>query len=81
LYQFLIEAILISGFGSILGILIALAIPVIVRPFVPGDVSIAVPWISVVLAFVVACSTGLFFGYLPANKAAQLPPTESLRYE
>jgi putative ABC transport system permease protein len=81
LYQFLIEAILISGFGSILGILIALAIPVAVRPFLPGDVSIAVPWLSVVLAFVVACSTGLFFGYLPANKAAQLPPTESLRYE
>jgi len=81
LYQFLIEAILISGFGSILGILIALAVPVLVRPFLPGDVSIAVPWLSVVLAFLVACSTGLFFGYLPANKAAQLPPTESLRYE
>ena len=81
LYQFLIEATLISGFGSILGILIALAIPVAVRPFLPGDLSIAVPWVSVVLAFVVACSTGLFFGYLPANKAAQLPPTESLRYE
>jgi putative ABC transport system permease protein len=81
LYQFLIEAILISGFGSILGILIALAIPVIARPFLPGDISIRVPWLSVLLAFLVACSTGLFFGYLPANKAAQLPPTESLRYE
>ncbi len=81
LYQFLIEATLISGFGSVLGILIALAIPVVVRPFLPGDISIAVPWLSVVLAFLVACSTGLFFGYLPANKAAQLPPTESLRYE
>jgi putative ABC transport system permease protein len=81
LYQFLIEAILISGFGSILGILIALAIPVLARPFLPGDISIRVPWLSVLLAFLVACSTGLFFGYLPANKAAQLPPTESLRYE
>jgi putative ABC transport system permease protein len=81
LYQFLIEAMLISGFGSVLGILIALAIPVLVRPLLPGDISIAVPWLSVVLAFLVACSTGLFFGYLPANKAAQLPPTESLRYE
>jgi putative ABC transport system permease protein len=81
LCQFLIEAILISGFGSILGILIALAIPVLARPFLPGDISIRVPWPSVLLAFLVACSTGLFFGYLPANKAAQLPPTESLRYE
>jgi putative ABC transport system permease protein len=36
---------------------------------------------SVVLAFVVSCSTGLFFGYLPANQAAKLQPIESLRYE
>ena len=81
LYQFLIEAMLISGIGSVLGILIALAIPVAVRPLLPGGISVPVPWLSVVLAFVVACSTGLFFGYLPANKAAQLQPTESLRYE
>ena len=81
LYQFLIEAILISGVGSLMGILIALAIPVMVRPLLPGNLSVPVPWTSVVLAFVVACSTGLFFGYLPANRAAHLPPTESLRYE
>ena len=81
LYQFLIEAGVISGVGSLLGILIALAIPVMVRPLLPGNLQVPVPWLSVVLAFVVACSVGLFFGYLPANKAAQLPPTESLRYE
>ncbi len=81
LYQFLIEAILISGVGSLLGILIALAIPVIARPLLPGNLRVPVPWISVVLAFVVACSTGLIFGYLPADKAARLQPTESLRYE
>jgi putative ABC transport system permease protein len=81
LYQFLIEAILISGIGSLLGILIALAIPVTVRPLLPGNLRVPVPWLSVVIAFLVACSTGLFFGYLPANKAARLPPTESLRYE
>ena len=81
LYQFLIEAILISGIGSLLGILIALAIPVAVRPLLPGNLRVPVPWISVVLAFGVACSTGLFFGYLPASKAARLQPTEALRYE
>jgi putative ABC transport system permease protein len=81
LYQFLIEAILISGIGSLLGILIALAIPVVVRPLLPGNLRVPVPWMSVVVAFLVACSTGLFFGYLPANKAARLQPTESLRYE
>src|ERR1700730_2061017 len=81
LQQFLIEAMLISAIGSLLGILIALAIPVLVRPLLPGNLRVPVPWMSVVLAFVVACSTGLFFGYLPANKAARLDPTESLHYE
>jgi putative ABC transport system permease protein len=37
--------------------------------------------VSVLVAFVVSCSTGLFFGYLPANQAARLQPVESLRYE
>ena len=78
LFQFLIEALLISGIGSLLGVVIALAIPVIVRPLLPGNLRVPVPWMSVVVAFVVACSTGLFFGYLPADKAARLQPTESL---
>jgi putative ABC transport system permease protein len=81
LFQFLIEALLISGIGSLMGVVIALAIPVMVRPLLPGNLRVPVPWMSVVVAFVVACSTGLFFGYLPADKAARLQPTESLRYE
>jgi putative ABC transport system permease protein len=81
LFQFLMEAILISGIGSLMGVLIALAIPVVVRPLLPGNLRVPVPWLSVVVAFVVACSTGLLFGYLPADKAARLQPTESLRYE
>ena len=86
LYQFLMEAFLISGTGALLGILIAIAIPgainLILRA-IPEAVGIRVPvsWISVVLAFVVSCSTGLLFGYLPANRAARQHPTESLRYE
>jgi putative ABC transport system permease protein len=81
LYQFLIEAGVISGVGSLLGILIALAIPAAVQPLLPANLHVPVPWLSVVLAFLVACSVGLFFGYLPASKAARLPPTEALRYE
>jgi putative ABC transport system permease protein len=81
LFQFLIEATLISGSGSLMGILIALLIPVLVKPLLPGNLRVPVPWLAVVLAFVVSCSTGLLFGYLPANKAARLQPTESLRYE
>jgi putative ABC transport system permease protein len=81
LYQFLLEAFMISGFGSVVGILIAVAIPVLVRPWLPANVSLPVPWESVVLAFFVSCSVGVFFGYLPAERASQLQPTESLRYE
>ena len=79
--QFLLEAILISGFGAVVGILIALAIPVAVRPLLPGNLRVPVPWESVVASFVVSCATGVLFGYLPASKAARLHPTESLRYE
>jgi putative ABC transport system permease protein len=81
LMQFLLEAFMISGFGSVLGILIAVAIPIAVRPWLPAYISVPVPWESVVLAFVVSCSVGVFFGYLPAERASQLQPTESLRYE
>ncbi len=81
LYQFLLESSLISGFGSILGILIAVAIPIVIRPLLPGNLRVPVPWESVVLSFLVSCSIGIFFGYLPAAKAAALQPTESLRHE
>jgi len=81
MYQFLTEAFLISGGGAVLGILIGLLVPVVVQFFLPGNLRVPVsPW-SVVLAFAVSCSTGLFFGYLPANQAAKLQPIESLRYE
>jgi putative ABC transport system permease protein len=81
LYQFLIEAFLISGGGAIIGILIGLAIPAAIQPLLPGNLRIPVSGLSVLASFVVSCSTGLFFGYLPANQAARLQPVESLRYE
>jgi putative ABC transport system permease protein len=81
LNQFLLEALLISGVGSVLGILIAVAIPVLVQPLLPVNLRVPVPWQSVLLALLVSCSVGVFFGYLPADRAAKLQPTESLRYE
>jgi putative ABC transport system permease protein len=86
LYQFLFEAILISGVGAVVGILLAVAIPLsvyILAKFLPlpDGLSIPVSWLSVVLAFVVSCATGVLFGYLPARNAAQLQPVESLRFE
>jgi putative ABC transport system permease protein len=85
-YQFLMEAMAISGTGALAGIAIGVAIPIVLGlliRFIPGagDISIPVSWVSVVLAFVVSCSTGLIFGYLPANRAAALQPTEALRHE
>jgi putative ABC transport system permease protein len=81
LYQFLTEAFLISGGGAVIGILIGLAIPAAIQPLLPGNLRVPVSGISVLVAFIVSCSTGLFFGYLPANEASKLQPVESLRYE
>ena len=81
MYQFLFESIVISGGGAVIGILIGIAIPVAAQFFLPGNLRVPVSPLSVIVAFVVSCSTGLFFGYLPANQAASLEPVESLRYE
>lgn len=82
MYQFLIESFLISGGGAVIGILLGIALPVAVQYFfLPANLRVPVSPLSVVIAFVVSCSTGLFFGYLPANQAASLQPVESLRYE
>ena len=81
MWQFLIEAFLISGGGAVIGILIGVGIPVIVQQLLPGNLRVPISPMSVVLAFLVSCSTGLFFGWLPAQQAAALEPIESLRYE
>jgi len=81
MWQFLIEAFLISGGGAVIGILIGVAIPVIAQQLLPGNLRVPISGMSVVLAFLVSCSTGLFFGWLPAKQAAALEPIESLRYE
>lgn len=81
LYQFLIEAFLISGGGAVIGILIGVAIPVVIQAWLPGNLRVPISGLSVLVSFLVSCSTGLFFGYLPAGQAARLQPIESLRYE
>jgi putative ABC transport system permease protein len=81
MYQFLFESLVISGGGAVIGILIGLAIPVTAQFFMPNNLRVPVSSWSVLIAFVVSCSTGLFFGYLPANQAAAMQPIESLRYE
>ena len=80
LYQFLIEAFLISGIGAVVGILIAVGVKIVVEPLLPAEYDIQIPisLASIVVSFVVSCGTGVLFGYLPANRASKLQPTESL---
>lgn len=83
LYQFLIEALIISGLGAIVGIAIPVAAKILISPLIPPEVGLRIPIsiYSVIIAFVVSCATGVLFGYLPASRASKLQPTESLRYE
>ncbi len=77
--QFLIEAMFISLAGGIVGTLLGLALPLSVRVFTDYAIPIS-PW-SVVIALVTSTAVGVIFGTLPANRAAQLDPVESLKYE
>jgi putative ABC transport system permease protein len=81
LYQFLLEAVIISASGALIGILIATSIPFVIRPLIPEGLTIPISGISIVAAFLVSCMTGVIFGYLPARRAAKLQPTEALRYD
>ena len=79
LNQFLIEAVFLSVTGGIIGVLVGIGISVGINTFAMWPILIQ-PW-SVLLSFVVCTATGIFFGWYPAKKAAQLDPIEALRYE
>jgi putative ABC transport system permease protein len=79
LLQFLIEAILISITGGIIGVLLGIAASNLVTVFLSWPTLISES--SVLLSFMVCAITGVFFGYYPAQKASRLDPIEALRYE
>ena len=79
LLQFLVEAMMVSLSGGLVGILAGVAIPLSVRLF--ADIRIPISPVAIAVAFGVSCLVGLIFGILPANRAAHLNPTEALRYE
>jgi putative ABC transport system permease protein len=78
-FQFLSEAVLISLFGGVIGIIIGLAIPFSVRFLT--EYRIPISGLSAIIAIVVSSLVGILFGTIPATRAAQLDPVESLRYE
>ncbi len=80
LAQFLMEAVLISTGGGLLGIIVGVSGPLIVQWLVP-EFGVTISPVSVVVAFFVSLAVGLVFGILPANRASQLNPIEALRYE
>lgn len=79
LSQFLIEAVLISITGGLIGVLLGCALSFLVHTLANWPVYIQ-PW-SVLLSFAVCTFTGVFFGWYPAKKAAKLDPIEAIRFE
>ncbi|MGE0200766.1 MAG: ABC transporter permease [Candidatus Melainabacteria bacterium] len=79
LLQFLLEALLLSSIGGILGVLGGVVVALLINQFTEFP-TILQPF-SIILAFGVAVGVGVFFGFYPANRAAALDPIEALRYE
>eukprot|EP01089_Gocevia_fonbrunei_P019973 TRINITY_DN7249_c0_g1_i2.p1 TRINITY_DN7249_c0_g1~~TRINITY_DN7249_c0_g1_i2.p1 ORF type:complete len:407 (-),score=72.61 TRINITY_DN7249_c0_g1_i2:5-1225(-) len=79
LMQFLIEAILISITGGLLGVILGLGSTVFIEKFLHWPTNVAL--YSIIISFAVCAITGIFFGWYPARKAAALDPITALRYE
>jgi putative ABC transport system permease protein len=79
LWQFLVEAMTLTGAGGVLGIVVGLGVGYLIH--VLAKFSFAVPFWGMAAGFLFSTVVGLFFGIYPAVKAAQLDPVDSLRWE
>jgi putative ABC transport system permease protein len=77
--QFLVEAVFISLSGGVIGAVIGISVPIALRLFT--DYRIPISGWSVVISLVTSTLVGVIFGTLPANRAAQMDPVDSLKYE
>jgi putative ABC transport system permease protein len=79
LWQFLVEAVTLTGIGAIIGLVFGTGAAFLIKAVTP--VAASVPPLAVVAALATSCVTGVLFGMLPAAKAAKLDPVAALRYE
>ncbi len=79
LMQFLIESIMLSVFGGLIGILLGFAASKVVGALTSWPITVM--WSSVILSFAVCTVIGVFFGWYPARRASELDPIDALRYE
>ncbi|MCB0503905.1 MAG: ABC transporter permease [Cyclobacteriaceae bacterium] len=79
--QFLIEAVVICQMGGIAGILLGMGLGNLVTNMIGSDISFVVPWLWIIVSFIIGVIVGVGSGYYPANKASKLDPIESLRFE
>ncbi|MCA9715746.1 MAG: FtsX-like permease family protein, partial [Myxococcales bacterium] len=79
LQQFLIEAMVLSSLGGLLGVLIGTGLSVVVSRAL--ELPLMLPFKAMLIAFAFSLLVGVIFGVFPARKAARLRPIEALRYE